>query len=81
MTHIAQEDIIGELLNLRDQNGINVIQQFATENDINRCKKECNEYYTFDMPRTLPTPPRDPSLGKSQENAAASCADILKWGE
>jgi hypothetical protein len=81
LVHIAEQDIIGELLSLRDQNGLSRIKQYSTENDIQRCKAECNSYYHFQMPNALPPPPRDADLGKSAENSARSCADIKKWGE
>ena len=33
------------------------------------------------MPVILPTPPRDPGLGKDTTNPATSCMDIKRWGD
>lgn len=79
--NIAENDIIGELLELRDEQGGEKIKKLVTYNDIKMCKSECGNFYHVEMPVELPPPPKDTKLGKSQENAAYSCADILRWGE
>lgn len=81
LIHIAEYDIIGELLELRDQQGVEKIKKLVTYNDVQKCKRACGEFYHVEMPIKLPPPPKSPKLGKTQEYAANSCSDILKWGE
>ena len=81
LINTAEEDIIGELLDLKNQQGADKIKSLVTYNDIKKCKKTCGEFYHVDMPVELPPPPKDPRLGKEETFPAKSCSDILKWGE
>jgi hypothetical protein len=80
LSFIANFEIIGELLQLRNQAGEVEIEKFSSSNDIARCKQACKKHYKYDMPINLPPPARDNDLGTTSENAAKSCSDIKKWG-
>lgn len=47
---------------------------------IKSCKKACALEFHTEEPIVLPDPPNDPELGRSPENPATSCIDILKNG-
>lgn len=75
----AEKNLIGELLQLNQEQGIKSIKDVVNRSVIHSCKIECKVRYPVDMPTPLPLPPRDPSLGQ-EKNPGLSCADIKKWG-
>jgi hypothetical protein len=78
---IAENDIAGDLLELRSSSGEKAISSSVNLNEMRKCKFACKENYYVEMPIILPIPPRNNNLGKDVNNPGASCADIVKWGE
>ena len=58
-----------------------VINSVITPSLIDKCSNECDKQYPIEQPVILPSPPRDPSLGKNSNNPGMSCSDIKKWGD
>lgn len=81
LINISQNDIIGDLLELKSESGEKEIKSAVDLNEIKKCKLSCKKNYYTEMPIILPPPPLDRLLGKSSDNPAFSCADIMKWGE
>jgi len=77
----ADENVIGDLLQLSKASGYAKIQQTATKADIKECRKECQVNYPAQFPKPKLPVPRDPNLGKNSENPATSCSDIKRWGD
>lgn len=60
------------------------LRKSISDKDIMQCRKECNDIYqgSFNEIQEVEiAAPRDPSLGKSNDNPAISCNDIKKWGD
>ena len=64
-----------------DDFGFSNIKTAVSQEEINQCRNACKKQYKIEMPIILPTPPRDPNLGKDITNPAVSCMDIKKWGD
>ncbi len=75
----AEKNIIGELLQLKQEQGIKAIKDIVNKNIIKKCKVECKKEYPVDMPQAKQKPPRDPELG-TEKKPAMTCMDIKKWG-
>lgn len=61
--------------------GFSNIKTAVSQEEINTCRNACKKQYKIDMPVVLPTPPRDPMLGKETSNPAISCMDVKRWGD
>jgi hypothetical protein len=79
--NIALESQIGKKLLFDSQYKTDNVEYIVTEDEILQCRSACKSHYQIDAPLILPTPPRDPALGTSMNNPAASCSDIKKWGD
>jgi hypothetical protein len=79
LTNVANDNIIGEKLELNKDTGENSIKSVIGTSQIDNCKARCNQVYPIKLPSARPTPKRDPTLGEEQ-NPASSCADIKEWG-
>jgi hypothetical protein len=75
----AEKNLIGELLQLNQEQGIKSMKELIDRNEIYNCKTECKKAYPVEMPTPTPKPPRDPTLG-TEKRPGMSCADIKKWG-
>jgi hypothetical protein len=75
----AEKNLIGELLQLNQEQGIKSIKTIIDNTTIHNCKVECKRQYPVDMPKAQEKPPRDPELG-TEKKPALTCADIKKWG-
>lgn len=75
----AEKNLIGELLQLNQAQGIKAIRDVIDKTQIHNCKKDCRREYPVEMPEPLLNPPRDPQLG-TEKRPALSCIDIKQWG-
>lgn len=78
---ITNKHSIPVKLGLSKQRGLLALKSIIRPEESEQCRAECNKQYPIDLPIILPTPPRDPGLGKSVNNPANSCSDIKKWGD
>jgi len=78
--NIANKYLLAHKLHL-DKQGFSNIKTAVSQEEINTCREACKKQYKIDMPIVLPTPPRDPMLGKEITNPAVSCMDIKRWGD
>ena len=78
---IINKNTIPSKLGFGKPNGSTIIQSMIGNEETNKCRIECNKQYPIDIPIILPTPPRDPGLGKTIDNPAISCSDIKQWGD
>lgn len=53
---------------------------YVTNDVVKKCRMDCVNEYPIDEPIILPPPPKDPELGATRDNPAASCADIIANG-
>ena len=67
---------VSDILGLSGEAGFSKMKGFITADVIDQCRSTCDKEYPVEKPLIIPTPPKDPLLGKSKENAAKSCMDI-----
>jgi hypothetical protein len=67
-------------LGLSDDAGFNKMKGYVTNDVVKKCRMDCVNEYPIDEPIILPPPPKDPELGATRDNPAASCADIIANG-
>lgn len=75
----SEKNILGELLQLKQEQGIKSIKDIIDVNQIKKCKSECKKNYPVEMPEAKKKPPRDPELG-TEKKPAFTCMDIKTWG-
>jgi len=78
--NIANKFDLGNKLKL-SLYGFSKIQTAVSQEEINSCRMACKKQYKVEMPIVLPSPPRDPMLGKETNNPGISCMDIKRWGD
>lgn len=78
--NIASKHALAYKLRLANE-GFTNIKTAVSQEEINSCRNACKRHYKVEMPIVLPTPPRDPLLGKEILNPAVSCMDIKRWGD
>ena len=70
------EATVSDTLGLSGEAGFSKMKGFITGDVVEKCRKTCDKEYPVEKPLILPTPPKDPTLGKLKENPAKSCQDI-----
>jgi len=80
LRNTADNNPLGDLLDLSQEGGYRKITQAATLQEIHECRKECQKTYPVSFPKPPLPVPRDPKLGKWSEYPGKSCADIKRWG-